>query len=380
MSKKSVVFIDSRVADYQTIVAALPVDTDWFLLNQNSDGVSQIQSILAKYSGLDAIQIFSHGSVGAIQIGSGELSNQNIADYQSQLAAIGSSLTDTGDILLYGCNVAQGEVGQAFVETLADFTRADVAASTDLTGASELGGDWILESAIGGINSSILADNYTYLLFDNVAKGFIKTDFTGGEDEIRSIALQPDGKILVTGWAFNNSTNKYNFGLARYNNNGTLDTAFSGDGKLQTDFVGFTDAVAQDVIVQNDGKIVVVGSVYTNVWGNGPIALVRYNSDGSLDTSFGDNGLLATNFGLDGDSLDIQADGKIIVTGPYMLKTPGLYYGGNNFVVARFNLNGTLDSTFDGDGKVIIDFVTPDDRIDALIQPDGKIVKLLAKS
>jgi hypothetical protein len=170
MSNKNVVFIDSRVAGYQTIVSALSLDTDWYLLNPTSNGVSQMQSILANYSGLDSIQIFSHGSVGAIQIGSGELSNQNIADYQSQLAVIGSSLTNTGDILLYGCNVAQGDVGQAFVQILADYTGADVAASTDLTGATVLGGDWSLEYAMGGINAQILINNYSNLLVGNVAK------------------------------------------------------------------------------------------------------------------------------------------------------------------------------------------------------------------
>jgi hypothetical protein len=88
---------------------------------------------------LDSIQIFSHGSVGAIQIGTGELSNQNIADYQSQLVAIGSSLAETGDILLYGCNVAQRDEGQKFINALATKTGADVAASTDLTGSADLG-------------------------------------------------------------------------------------------------------------------------------------------------------------------------------------------------------------------------------------------------
>lgn len=169
MSKKSVVFIDSRVADYQTIIAALPIDTDWYLLGRNSDGVSQIQSILSRYSGLDSIHIISHGSAGAIQIGSGQLSNQNLAEYQSQLAAIGQSLTETGDILLYGCNVAQGDVGQSFVETLANFTGADVAASTDLTGATTLGGNWILETGTGTIdNSSIQPIDYSDALSPRV--------------------------------------------------------------------------------------------------------------------------------------------------------------------------------------------------------------------
>ena len=164
MSKKNVIFIDSRVADYQTIVAELPVGTDWYLLNPTINGVSQIQGILANYSGLDSIQIFSYGSSGSIQTGSGELSIQNITDYQSQLAAIGSSLTETGDILLYGCNVAQGEAGQKFVQTLANYTGADVAASTDLTGSAALGGDWSLETNIASIEAKILSMGNSNLL------------------------------------------------------------------------------------------------------------------------------------------------------------------------------------------------------------------------
>jgi hypothetical protein len=152
MNKKSLVFIDARVANYQAIVAALPAGTEWHLLNQNLIGINQIQSIVANYSDLDSIQIFSHGSTGSIQIGSGELSNQNIASYQNQLAAIGSRLTKSGDILLYGCNVAKGAVGQTFIQALAKYTGADVAASTNLTGSTALGGDWVLESNVGNID------------------------------------------------------------------------------------------------------------------------------------------------------------------------------------------------------------------------------------
>jgi len=166
MITNSVVFIDSRVADYQTIVASLPTGIDWYLLDKNSDGVSQIQSILANYSGLYSIQIFSHGSVGAIQIGSAELSNQNITDYQSQLAAIGSSLNDTGDIVLYGCNVAQSLDGQNFIQQLAKITRADIAASSDLTGSTALGGNWVLESSTGAIEVETPDFAYDGLLAD----------------------------------------------------------------------------------------------------------------------------------------------------------------------------------------------------------------------
>ena len=135
MSKKSVVFIDSRVAGYETLIANLGADTEWYLLDANQDGVDQMQRILTSYSGLDSVHVVSHGSTGTLYLGSAVLNSDNMGSYQTQLQAIGASLTDTGDILLYGCNVAQGDVGRSFVNSLAQITGADVAASTDLTGA-----------------------------------------------------------------------------------------------------------------------------------------------------------------------------------------------------------------------------------------------------
>ena len=179
MSKKSVVFIDSRVADYQTIVAALPVGTDWYLLNPTSNGVSQIQSILANYSGLDSIHIFSHGSVGAIQIGSGELSSQNITDYIGQWSVISSRFTDAGNgyIALYGSNVAQGYIGQEFVQSLYECTGLSVFASTDVTGTAAFGGNWFLEAKRGPwwpFGETYKIDNLNSLL--NSTEGIIMTD------------------------------------------------------------------------------------------------------------------------------------------------------------------------------------------------------------
>ena len=136
--KKTLVFIDSGVSNYQSIVDALSDDTPWVLLDADQDGVLQMQSVLMSYSELDSIQVISHGSVGALCLGSTVLSQSNLSDYASQLQDIGKALTQTGDLLLYGCNVAQGNAGQAFIESIAAATQADVAASTNLTGNSAL--------------------------------------------------------------------------------------------------------------------------------------------------------------------------------------------------------------------------------------------------
>ncbi len=109
----------------------------------------------------DAIHILSHGSAGHLYLGSADLNSNNLTDYQSQLQKIGSVLTDIGDLLLYGCNVAEGDEGNQFITALAEVTGADVAASDDLTGAAALGGDWVLEANRGVIETSVLSlSNY----------------------------------------------------------------------------------------------------------------------------------------------------------------------------------------------------------------------------
>ena len=160
MTTRSIFFIDSRVVDYQTLLVSLPVDSQYFVLEASQDGVEQMQSILAGYSGLDSIHILSHGSQASLYLGSTILNNENINLYSSQLASIGNSLTSTGDILFYGCNVAQGDIGQTFINSISQFTGADVAASNNITGEATLGGDWTLENYVGYIDSRLIAPIY----------------------------------------------------------------------------------------------------------------------------------------------------------------------------------------------------------------------------
>ncbi len=108
--------------------------------------------------------------------------------------------------------------------------------------------------------------------------GKVTTDFDSGDDQGQSVTLQPDGKILVAGFS------KGDFALVRYNSDGSLDTSFDGDGKVSTD-IGSGDDRGHSVTIQADGKILVAGSSHNGK--NTDFALVRYNSNGSLDTSFG---------------------------------------------------------------------------------------------
>src|SRR5207245_524704 len=114
-------------------------------------------------------------------------------------------------------------------------------------------------------------------------------------DFASSVVLQADGKIVAAGTAFQSDLSS-DFALARYNADGTLDNSFGGDGdgKVTTDFpvssIPSDDVGHQVVIQQADGKIVVAGVSRDNIFGAGAVALARYNTDGSLDATFGDNG------------------------------------------------------------------------------------------
>ena len=360
----NLVVIDSQVDGWQSLVSGVGVDTRVLMLNSGSDGISQISTYLSAdsqdFTPLESIHIVSHGSSGSLLLGSSLINSENIKKYTNQLAVIGNALTDSGDILLYGCNVAQGQQGQSFIEQLATAMGADVAASDDLTGASLLGGDGVLEQSIGVVKTAVLPITALQsLLAVNTAPsfsvgGFLTTDF-GGSDTGASVKVQTDGKILLAGSSDNN------FALARYNTNGSLDSSFDTDGKLTTGFGGYYNDKGASVTVQADGKILLAGT------GDSQFALARYNTNGSLDSSFDTDGKLTTHLGFSdkGASVTLQADGKILLAGTSNY---------NDFALARYNTDGSLDSSFDTDGILHTDFGSTDTGASVTIQTDGKIL------
>jgi uncharacterized delta-60 repeat protein len=213
------------------------------------------------------------------------------------------------------------------------------------------------------------------------ADGSLDTTFSGdgkqttrfGEsiDQAQDLALQTDGRIVVAG-----GTGNGDFGLARYTADGSLDTTFSGDGKQTTDFADpGADSRPFDsiggVALQEDGKVIAAGA--SRPFAFGPVdarfALARYNPDGSLDTTFSEDGKQITSFG-DGaaSALALRADGKIVAVGS------GGPRGSGNFALARYNLDGSLDTTFSEDGKQTTEFAGFDAAEAVALQPDGKIV------
>ncbi|HXY50951.1 MAG TPA: delta-60 repeat domain-containing protein [Terriglobales bacterium] len=198
--------------------------------------------------------------------------------------------------------------------------------------------------------------------------GRVMTNFSGGNDSASGVAIQSNGDIVVVGTTSNPAgTQGTNFAVARYLPNGTLDTSFAGTGKVSTDFFGANDS-ASGVAIQSNGNIVVVGTTTNPKLGTGTeFALARYLPNGTLDPSFGDNGEVANSFlGASdvGAGLAIQSNGQIVVVG-----NDG---GGGHSVLARYNSNGSLDTSFGTGGYVSVSNPALADAL--ALQADGKIV------
>jgi uncharacterized delta-60 repeat protein len=194
--------------------------------------------------------------------------------------------------------------------------------------------------------------------------GILMLDF-GGNDEAHSVLIQTDGRIVVGGSAANQ------FAVARFNADGSPDNSFSGDGR-QTISIGIDDNL-ESMALQADGKIVLVGISFSDPnYDSAYFGVARLNTNGTTDNSFSLDGKLLTNFedGLSfGSSVAIQTNGKILVAGR-------TYFNGQDaFSVARYNADGTLDNSFSGDGKQTNVFGDDQYFAEAVkIQPDGKVL------
>lgn len=248
------------------------------------------------------------------------------------------------------------------------------------------------EKTAGFFIARYLTDGKLDVTFGDSGYAITHFDFNGSVDDgyflevIHAVTIQPDGKIVAAGYGIHGyfydaeigPVYNMSFLVARYLPDGTLDSSFGGDGTVDTDFGKLEEAYA--VVIQPDGKIIVGGSVAPAPGQPQELisdfCMVRYLSNGQLDQSFGNGGIVTTNFkDVDSEtitSLAIQEDGKIVAGG----KNPEL---GNEtkseFVLARYQTNGTLDASFGDSGVIKTDFGANGEQInDIVLQNDGKIV------
>ena len=197
------------------------------------------------------------------------------------------------------------------------------------------------------------------------AGGIVTTPFFGKGAVADAVAVQPDGKIVVAGFADEASGFNSDFALARYDPDGTLDTSFDGDGIVTTDLGGQDDNIT-GLMIQPDGRIVVAGTAGED------IALARYTPNGKLDPSFGNGGSRITDLGFVdvANGVALSPGGQILLAG----YTIGAKLN-NDFLLERYNTDGTLDTTFGTGGTVKTDVSAGDDFAENLVlDAAGRII------
>ncbi|WNZ24969.1 DUF4347 domain-containing protein [Leptolyngbya sp. NK1-12] len=250
-----IAFVDAGIADSASLVSQFQPGTEVHLLDSSQDAIAQITQVLANRSNLSAVHLVSHGSNGALQLGGDTI--RDLSEYDAELQQWSNSLTADADILLYGCNVAAGEAGVAFVNSLSQLTGADVAASDDLTG---MGGDWDLEYNTGTIETAAIADmtyqgtlaNFTVTTLSDVVNpsdGVISlreavnaANTLGGSN---NIFFGVNGTFTLTGGELGISSNLSIFG------NGASFTTISGNNASRVFNVSNSNVLLSGLTIAN---------------------------------------------------------------------------------------------------------------------------------
>ncbi|MEG4069894.1 DUF4347 domain-containing protein, partial [Microcoleus sp. Pol11C2] len=306
VSVRSIAFIDPLVENYQSLVAGVKPGTEVVVLDGNRDAIAQITDILALRTNIDSIHIVSHGAPGSLQLGDGSLSLDDIECDRDSLQQWFSPQTDSRsknrpNILLYGCSVAAGETGKAFVKRLSELTGASVAASQNLTGSVAKGGDWELEVRTGKIETPLVFEAEVLAGYEYVLNSFgAATNFpitsslrkvaTGdfNKDGNIDLALASTGPNSVS-IALGDGTGK--FGTASYFNTNppsSLNTwsvaveDFNKDGN--SDLVTANNATNNVSLLLGNGDGTFGTATYFGV-GSRPytVAVGDFNGDGNSD-------------------------------------------------------------------------------------------------
>ncbi|MEL6472228.1 MAG: DUF4347 domain-containing protein [Cyanobacteria bacterium J06623_4] len=203
IAPQKIAFVDASLDDIDELVSTLAASTI-YIIDADIDGVSYISDVLAQYGpeAVDSVHIFSHGRAGRLQLGKTALSSDDLTGYGEALSHWGASTT--GDILLYGCDVAKSAAGISFIEQLSAATGGDIQASTDLTGSALLGGDWALEATVGEIETEIAITAAGQLGYAGVLRAI--TSDGGGDTATVSVE---EGEIVVTDVQSSSSTNSF---------------------------------------------------------------------------------------------------------------------------------------------------------------------------
>ncbi len=334
------------------------------------------QRTLARYN-TDGSVDTSFGTAGQVPVGGTQNTAQGLAlQPDGKIVVVGFTRGGTNEDFAVARYDTNGAVDTSFGtggKVSADFSAAVDRAWAVLiqpNGGIVVAGHASISSPLGADNEFAVARFTSSGALDTSfgTGGKVTTNIAGRTDLAHAAALQGDGKIVLAGRVADGGGDNPDFGLVRYNADGSLDTGFGVAGIVREVTANSWDEAA-DLVIQNDGKIVAAGHA---IVGSSGFALRRFNADGSRDSGFGSNGLVTTTLSTQDDygrGVALQRDGKIVVVGgTSSLSKP-------DFGVMRYNADGTLDPSFGSGGKLTVDFFGAGDNAqDIAIQADGKIV------
>ncbi|MHB2245404.1 Ig-like domain-containing protein [Pseudomonas fitomaticsae] len=310
---QSVVFVDSRVKDADSLLKGVAPGTQVVKLDAGKDGLQQIADYLDQHQGVSSVQIIAHGNAGDLWLGNSYLSADNVAQRSAILAEIGKDMNVGGDILIYGCYTAEGDRGLSFVDSLAQLTGRDVAASTNRTG---VGGDWDLEIATGNIESANVLSTQAMSEYQwGLATWTATNNANTGVGSLRAaLASAQNGDIVTfsSGMTVQLTSelliNKNITVDGDLNNDGVADVTL--DGQYRTRVVEITSGST----VTLDGLVITRGLVSGN-GGNG-----GYGATGAMGGGIFNAGILTLN--------NVSVTGNAAAGGGGGGGVTGAFYGG----------------------------------------------------
>ena len=265
-SRTEVVFVDPTVSNYQELLSGMDPHIEVVMLDGGQDGVQQMASSLEGRIGIDAIHIISHGTSGELHLGTGTLSTETMSSqYANDLATIQHALSEQADILVYGCDFAESEAGEAAVSRLAELTGADVEASNDLTGHISLDGDWDFEFKTGSIETHIAISDDAQMNWVGVL----------GTETVKDT-------FSSTSYGNNNGTQSWSTSWSETDAGGS--GASGGDirvnsSQLRIDTISVGDAISRGVNLSGASSAT-LSFAYTNSMSSGSSVSVRISTDG----------------------------------------------------------------------------------------------------
>lgn len=366
--RTELVVVDTRVENYATLLADIQKQAsatrhiDVLVLDPARDGIEQIDDAVARYASLDALHLIAHGESGQVLIGDGWVDPAALDTHAATLEGWRSVLTPDADLLLYGCNVAAGAEGAAFLDTLARLTGADVAASDDVTGSAALGGDWTLEAQRGAIDTPLLLGAQltvwqgTLDIAQASAQLPVNTETVAAQTTTassRQVAINPlDDSIVVVWTSQNQDGSNDGVYLQRFDANGAK---IGVETRVNTTVAG--DQRAPAIAMDASGNFVVVWqsqNVDSNGWG---IVAQRFDADGNavggefvVNTTGADN-QTAPSVGMD-------ASGNFVVA----WVSENQDGDGGGIYARRFNADGSAAS-----GEFRINQTTANDQIEPVV-------------